>query len=69
MQAQEDERNVLRVVTALTQNQSFFSPAVRQLADRGITDRYDTLSEREREAFQLIGPRGRSTRNSPRFSI
>ena len=27
---------------------------VRQLAERGITDRYDTLSEREREVFQLI---------------
>jgi DNA-binding NarL/FixJ family response regulator len=55
--------DVLRAVTALTQNKSFFSPAVsrimlddymRQLADRGITDRYDTLSEREREVLQLI---------------
>jgi len=27
---------------------------VRQLTERGITDRYDTLSEREREVFQLI---------------
>jgi len=27
---------------------------VRQLADRGVTDRYDSLSEREREIFQLI---------------
>jgi RNA polymerase sigma factor (sigma-70 family) len=27
---------------------------VRQLADRGITDRYELLSEREREIFQLI---------------
>src|SRR5262249_1685885 len=44
-------------------HKSFFSPAVsrvmlddyvRQLAERGITDRYDTLSEREREVFQLI---------------
>src|SRR5262249_17220728 len=55
--------DLLRAVTALTQNKSFFSPAVsrvmlddyvRQLAERGITDRYDTLSEREREVFQLI---------------
>src|SRR5262245_29110418 len=54
---------LLRAVTALTQNKSFFSPAVsrvmldgyvRQLAERGITDRYDTLSVREREVFQLI---------------
>jgi len=27
---------------------------VRRLQERGITDRYDTLSEREREIFQLI---------------
>ena len=42
---------------------SFFSPAiarvmlddyVRQLADKGVTDRYESLSEREREIFQLI---------------
>ena len=55
--------DLLRAVTAVTQNKSFFSPAVsrvmldgyvRQLAERGITDRYDTLSEREREVFQLI---------------
>ena len=55
--------DLLRAVTALAQHKSFFSPAVsrvmlddyvRQLAERGITDRYDTLSEREREVFQLI---------------
>jgi len=55
--------DLLRAVTALSQNKSFFSPAVsrvmlddyvRHLAERGITDRYDTLSEREREVFQLI---------------
>ena len=55
--------DLLRAVTALTQNKSFFSPAisrimlddyVRRNAERGITDRYDTLSEREREVFQLI---------------
>jgi DNA-binding NarL/FixJ family response regulator len=55
--------DLLRAVTAVRQNKSFFSPAVsrvmldgyvRQLAERGITDRYDTLSEREREVFQLI---------------
>ena len=27
---------------------------VRHLADKGIVDRYDSLSEREREIFQLI---------------
>ncbi len=55
--------DLLRAVAALVQNKSYFSPAVsrvmlddymRQLAERGITDRYDTLSEREREVFQLI---------------
>ncbi len=55
--------DLLRAVSALAQNKSFFSPAVSrvmlddyvsQLAERGITDRYDTLSEREREVFQLI---------------
>ncbi len=55
--------DLLRAITALMQHKSFFSPAVsrvmlddyvRQLADRGITDRYDTLSEREREVFQLV---------------
>jgi two-component system, NarL family, response regulator NreC len=55
--------DLLRAVTAVSQNKSFFSPAVsrimlddyvRWLSERGITDRYDTLSEREREVFQLI---------------
>jgi two-component system response regulator NreC len=27
---------------------------VRRLAGRGVTDRYDALSEREREVFQLV---------------
>ena len=27
---------------------------VRHLADRGVSDRFDALSEREREVFQLI---------------
>src|SRR5215831_567564 len=67
--------DLMRAVVALTQNKSFFSPAVsrvmlddyvRQLAERGITDRYDTLSEREREVFQLIAE-GRSNKEIPRF--
>ena len=53
--------DLIRAVSALAQHKSFFSPAVsrvmldgyvRQLTERGITDRYDTLSERE--VFQLI---------------
>jgi two-component system, NarL family, response regulator NreC len=50
-------------VTAVSAGKSFFSPAVakvmlddyvRHLADKGIVDRYDSLSEREREIFQLV---------------
>jgi two-component system, NarL family, response regulator NreC len=57
------DTDLIRAVAAVSQKKSFFSPAVakvmlddyvRQLADRGITDRYDTLTEREREVFQLI---------------
>jgi DNA-binding NarL/FixJ family response regulator len=55
--------DLIRGIKAAADGKSFFSPAVakimldddvRQLAERGITDRYDALSEREREIFQLI---------------
>ena len=55
--------DLMQAVAAVSQGKSFFSPAVarlmlddyvRQLADKGITDRYESLSEREREIFQLI---------------
>ncbi|HEY7445806.1 MAG TPA: response regulator transcription factor [Vicinamibacterales bacterium] len=55
--------DLIRAVTAVSQGKSFFSPAVakiildeygRQMAEKGVTDRYDTLSEREREVFQLV---------------
>jgi DNA-binding NarL/FixJ family response regulator len=55
--------DLIQAVGAVSQGKSFFSPGVarlmlddyvRQLADRGITDRYESLSEREREIFQLI---------------
>jgi two-component system response regulator NreC len=57
------DADLIQAVTAVSEGKSFFSPAVakvlldeyvRQLAERGIADRYDTLSEREREVFQLI---------------
>lgn len=57
------DADLIHAVTAVAQGKSFFSPTVakiildeygRQLAARGVTDRYDTLSEREREVFQLI---------------
>ena len=55
--------DLLQAVSAVSKGKSFFSPGVakvmlndyvRQLADRGIVDRYESLSEREREVFQLI---------------
>ncbi len=57
------DAELLGAVSAVTRGKSFFSPAVarvmlddyvRRLRDRGIVDRYDALSEREREIFQLI---------------
>lgn len=55
--------DLLQAVEAVSSGKSFFSPAiarviaddyVRHLADRGVTDRFELLSEREREIFQLI---------------
>ncbi len=63
------DAEVVRAVTAVAQGKSFFGPEiakimldeyVRHLAEhpgdrcRGMTDRFDALSEREREIFQLI---------------
>jgi DNA-binding NarL/FixJ family response regulator len=57
------DTELIRAVAALASGKSYFSPAVsrimlddyvRHLSERGITDRYDSLSEREREIFQLI---------------
>jgi DNA-binding NarL/FixJ family response regulator len=57
------EVDLIQAVTAAARGQSFFSPAiarvmlddyVRQLAEKGVTDRYESLSAREREIFQLI---------------
>lgn len=57
-------------IAAVVMGKSFFSPAVaqvmlddyvRRLADQGITDRYDALSEREREVMQLVAE-GRSSK-------
>ena len=57
------DTDLIRAVTDVAAGKSFFSPAVakvmlddyvRHLAQKGIVDRYDALSEREREIFQLI---------------
>jgi DNA-binding NarL/FixJ family response regulator len=55
--------DLIQAVDLVSQGKSFFSPAiarlmlddyVRQLSDKGITDRYELLSQREREIFQLV---------------
>jgi DNA-binding NarL/FixJ family response regulator len=57
------DSDLIRAVTDIAAGRSFFSPAVakvmlddyvRHLAQKGIVDRYEALSEREREIFQLI---------------
>lgn len=54
---------LIRGIEAVAAGKSFFSPAVakvmlddyvRHLSDKGISDRFESLSEREREVFQLI---------------
>jgi len=54
---------LMAAIAAVVAGKSFFSPAVaqvvfddyvRSLTQRGITDRYDALSEREREVLQLV---------------
>ena len=57
------DTDLLRAVADVAAGRSFLSPAVarvmvddyvRRLNGRRITDRYQTLSEREREVFQLV---------------
>jgi two-component system response regulator NreC len=57
------DTDLIRGVEAIAAGKSFFSPAVakvmlddyvRHLAAKGIVDRFDALSEREREVFQLV---------------
>ena len=57
------DTDLIRGVTAVAAGKSFFSPAaakvmlddyLRHLAKKGIVDRYESLSEREREVFQLV---------------
>jgi DNA-binding NarL/FixJ family response regulator len=55
--------DLVKAVEEAASGRSFFSPAIarvmlddyrRQLTDKGVSDRYEILSEREREIFQLI---------------
>jgi DNA-binding NarL/FixJ family response regulator len=57
------DTDLIRGVAAAAAGKSFFSPVVarvmlddyvRHLTQKGIVDRYESLSEREREIFQLI---------------
>lgn len=61
---------LLEAITALASGKSYFSQAVAQvvfddyvktLTEKGITDPYDALSEREREVLQLVAE-GRSSK-------
>jgi DNA-binding NarL/FixJ family response regulator len=61
---------LIQAIKDVAAGKSFFSPAVAQvvfddyvrgLADKGITDRFDSLSEREREVLQLVAE-GRSSK-------
>jgi DNA-binding NarL/FixJ family response regulator len=56
-------KDLLKAVASVAAGQAYFSPAiarlmlddyVRRVAGSGVADRYETLSEREREIFQLI---------------
>jgi two-component system, NarL family, response regulator NreC len=62
--------DLIRGIGDVAARRSFFSPAVakvmldnyvKRLAQHGTTDRYGTLSEREREVFQLVAE-GRSSK-------
>jgi DNA-binding NarL/FixJ family response regulator len=57
------DAELIRAVEAVSTGKSFFSPAaakvmlddyLRHLADKGVIDRFESLSEREREVFQLV---------------
>jgi DNA-binding NarL/FixJ family response regulator len=57
------DTQLIHAVAAVAAGKSYFSPAaakimlddyVRRLTDKGVADRFETLSEREREIFQLI---------------
>jgi two-component system, NarL family, response regulator NreC len=53
--------DLVQAVTAVSQGKSFFSPSIARVmldgfvrGDKGVIDRYASLSEREREIFQLV---------------
>jgi DNA-binding NarL/FixJ family response regulator len=57
------DTDLVNGVTSVASGKSYFSPAVskivlddyvRHLSEKGLADRYESLSEREREVFQLV---------------
>lgn len=61
---------LIQAVGSVASGKSFFSPAVasimlddyrRRLTEKGVADRYESLTEREREVFQLVAE-GRSNK-------
>ena len=53
--------DLIQAVTAVSQGKSFFSPAIARVmldgyvrGDKGVVDRYESLSAREREILQLV---------------
>lgn len=56
------DTDLIKGITAVAQGKSFFSPAAARVivdnyarpAAAGVADRFDSLSEREREVFQLV---------------
>jgi DNA-binding NarL/FixJ family response regulator len=63
-------KDLIRAVATVATGKSFFSPAVaklmlddyvRRVAETAVVDKYDSLSEREREVFQLVAE-GRSNK-------
>jgi two-component system, NarL family, response regulator NreC len=69
---------LVRAVAAIADGKSFFSPSVaavmlddyvRHLAEKGIVDRYETLSEREREVLQLVAEGHSNKEAASRLSI
>lgn len=56
-------KELIKAISAVAEGTAYFSPAIsrlmlddymRRAATTGVVDRYDTLSDREREIFQLV---------------
>jgi two-component system, NarL family, response regulator NreC len=72
------DTDLIRGVSAVAAGKSFFSPAVakvmlddyvRHLGEKGIVDRFDSLTEREREIFQLVAEGHSNKEVAERLSI